>query len=152
LQEDIERRSFAVSVTATKLTGRALAKALQKVMQKLQKGQPPPTGRQTVKELMGHGVNTNTIPLDGNTRLFDRVARKWNVDYSFHKTGPKKYLLVFKAGQADAITQCLAEYTKRAMRKEQRPSVLKRMGRATEEINRRKPREREHTREGPHDR
>ena len=101
---------------------------------------------------MGHGVNTNTIPLDGSTRMFDRVARKYNVDYSFHKTGPKKYLLFFKAGQADAITQCFAEYTKRAMRKEQRPSILKRMGRVTEDINRKRPREREHTREGAHDR
>jgi hypothetical protein len=150
LQEDIERRAFAVSVTASKLTGRVLAKVFAAVLRKLQKGQPP-KGRQSVKKLMGHGVNTNTIPLDENTRLFDRVARRWNVDYAFRKTGPKKYLLVFKAGQADAITQCLSEYTKRMMKQERRQSVLGRMGRLNEKI-RQRPREREHKREAAHDR
>ena len=28
----------------------------------------------------------------GDAKSFDRVARKWNVDYAFYKTGPDKYL------------------------------------------------------------
>ena len=28
----------------------------------------------------------------------------------FYKTGPDKYLLFFKAGQADAMTACFSEY------------------------------------------
>ena len=60
---------------------------------------------------MGHGVTTNSLDLSGDTRQFDRVARKYNVDYAFHKTGPNKHLLFFKAGQADAITACFSEYT-----------------------------------------
>ena len=65
-----------------------------------------PHGRQSVKKLMGHGAATNSIELSGDTKAFDWVARKWNVDYAFYKTGPDKYLLFFKSGQADAIT-CL---------------------------------------------
>jgi len=155
LQEDIERRSIAISVTASKLTGRVLAKALQAALRKIQKAQQnakTPQGRQSVKKLTNHRANINDIPLDGETRLFDRVARKYNVDYAFKKTGPEKYTLFFKEKQAGAITLCLAEYTRRAMRKARRASVYKDMGRFNEEINRRKPREREHTREGPHDR
>lgn len=120
MQEDIERRAIAVSITATKLTAKVLAKCLLLVLRKIQKEHQKslrPQGRQSVKKLMNHGVATNTLPFDGTTRLFDRVARKWNVDYSFHKTGPKKYLLLFKAGQADAITACFAEYTKRVLDK-----------------------------------
>jgi len=150
LQEDIERRSIAISVTASKLTGRVLAKALQAVLRKIQKGhreRQTPQGRQSVKKLMNHGTNTNAIPLDGETRLFDRMARKYNVDYAFRKTGPKKYMLFFKAGQADAITQCFAEYTKRAMTKARKPSITKRMGRLNEDISRKRPKEREHRRE-----
>ncbi len=113
MQEDIERRTVAVSVRATKLTGRVLAKALTAVVRKIQKdlreGQTP-QGRQSVKKLMNHGVATNSMPLSGDTKLFDRMARKYNVDYAFHKTGPDKYLLFFKSGQADAITACFAEY------------------------------------------
>ena len=49
-----------------------------------------PHGRQSVKKLMGHGAATNSIELSGDTKAFDRVARKWNVDYAFYKTGPDK--------------------------------------------------------------
>lgn len=152
MQEDVERRTVALSVTATKLTARVLAKALaaavRKIQKEHQKGQTP-KGRQTVKKLMNHGVSTSSIPLDGDTKLFDRVARKWNVDYAFHKTGPNKYQLFFKAGQADAITACFSEYTKRVMTKERRPSILKNMKQLGEQV-RSKPREHERKREAAH--
>ena len=153
MQEDIERRSIAVSVSAAKLTGRVLAKALEAALQKMRQGQNKahaPQGRQSVNKLMGHGEATNTIPLDGETRLFDRVARRWNVDYSFHKTGPKKYLLLFKTKQADAITQCFAEYTKRAMAKTKRPTIGQRIQRMTDSLKRQRPKEHERKREAAH--
>lgn len=61
---------------------------------------------------MAHGTATNSIELSGDAKSFDRVARKWNVDYAFYKTGPDKYLLFFKAGQADAMTACFSEYSR----------------------------------------
>jgi len=149
LQEDVERRTVAISITATKLTAKVLAKALaaagRKIQKEHQKAQTP-QGRQSVKKLMNHGVATNSIPLDGDTRLFDRVARKWNVDYAFHETGPGKYQLFFKAGQADAITACFSEYTKRVMQKERRPSILKQLQKFGEKA-RSRPREQERKRE-----
>ena len=155
MQEDIERRAIAISLTAGKLTARTLAKALSAALRQIRQQRRAaltPQGRQSVKKLMNHGVNTNRIPLDGSTRLFDRVARKWGVDYAFRKVGPKQYRLFFKAGQADAITDCFAEYTKRMMKKERRPSVLKRLGRANEAAARQRPREQERKREAVHDR
>lgn len=152
MQEDVERRTVAVTITATKLSAKVLAKALAAVVRKIQKEHQKgltPQGRQTVKKLMNHGVSTSSIPLDGDTKLFDRVARKWNVDYAFHKTGPDKYQLFFKAGQADAITACFSEYTKRVMTKERRPSILKNMKQLGEQV-RSKPREHEHKREAAH--
>ena len=56
---------------------------------------------------MAHGENVNSIEVEA-PKLFDRMARRFNVDYAFYKTGPDKYLLFFKAGQADAITACFA--------------------------------------------
>ncbi len=53
----------------------------------------------------------------GRTKVFDRVARKWNVDYAFYKTGPDKYLLFFKSGQADAMTACFSEYSRKVLDK-----------------------------------
>ena len=34
-----------------------------------------PHGKQTVKQLMRHGVSTNSLELSGDTKSFDRVAR-----------------------------------------------------------------------------
>ncbi len=155
MQEDIERRTIALTVNASKLTGKALAKALGALLRKIQKevraGQTP-QGKQSVKKLMNHGVSTNTLPLDGETKLFDRMAKKYNVDYSFHKTGPKKYLLLFKSGQADAITACFSEYTKLMMNrsKGKKLSILAQI-KAFAEKSRSKPHEHERKREAVRD-
>lgn len=144
-----------MTVTATKLTGKVIAKALAAVLRQMQKayreGQTP-HGRQSVDKLMNHGVPTNTIPLDGETRLFDRVARKWNVDYAFHPVGPKKYLLLFKAGQADAITACFSEYTKLFMARahDKRPPILEQLKSFAERVKT-QPRQHERTREAARD-
>lgn len=155
MQEDVERRTVALTVNATKLTGRVLAKALAALLRKIhkeyQKGQTP-QGKQTVKKLMNHGVSTNSLPLDGETRLFDQVARKYNVDYAFYKTGPNKHLLFFKAGQADAITACFSEYTKLMMNraKSKKPSIMRTIKDFAEK-SRSKPREHERKREAARD-
>ena len=151
MQEDIERRTVALSVNATKLTGRTLAKVLAAALRQIQKGyqkRQTPQGRQSVKKLMNHGVSTNSLDLSGDTKLFDRVARKYNVDYAFHKTGPDKYLLFFKAGQADAITACFGEYTKLVLNrgKSRHPSILKQL-KAFADRERTKPRQKERKRE-----
>lgn len=155
MQEDVERRTVALTVNATKLTGRVLAKALAALLRKIQKeyraGQTP-QGKQSVKKLMNHGVATNTLPLDGETRLFDQVARKFNVDYAFFKTGPNKHLLFFKAGQADAITTCFSEYTKLMMNraKSKKPSIIRTIKDFADKA-RTKPREHERKREAARD-
>jgi hypothetical protein len=155
LQEEINNRTVALAVKASKLTAKGLAKALAAALRLIQKEHQKglaPQGRQSVKKLMNHRVATNAIPLDGETRLFDRVARKYHVDYSFHKTGPKKYLLLFKTGQADAITACFSEYTKlfMARAKDRRPPIREQL-RKFEEIIKARPRERERKREAVHD-
>lgn len=155
MQEDIERRAVAISVTASKLTAKTLAKALAAALRKIQKEYhkaQTPQGKQSVKKLMNHRVATNALPLDEETRLFDRIARKYNVDYAFHKTGPRKYLLFFKAGQADAITACFSEYTKLVLGrgKNKRPSILQQLKQFGERA-RSKPREQERKQEVAHE-
>ena len=108
-----------------------------------------PHGKQSVKKLMAHGVATNSIELSGDTKTFDRVARKWNVDYAFYQTGPDKYLLFFKAGQADAMTACFSEYSRRVLEKSksQRVPVRDQLKQAEEQLTREKPRKRERVKE-----
>lgn len=155
MQEEVNQKTVAITVKATKLTGRVLLVAMQKYLAHLKKQRVKgltPTGRQSVKQLMGHGSNTNSIPLDGSTRLFDQVARKYGVDYAFHPLEPGKYQLFFKAGQADAITAAFAEYTKRMMKRQQekRPSILGQLKKLREAIKERTP-SRERAREAAHE-
>lgn len=130
MQEDITRRTVAISIKAAKLTGRVLAAAFQKVLREMEKERREalrPKGKQTVKQLVGQGPS-NTIPLKGSARRFERIARKNGVDYAFRKVGPRDYVLFFKSSQADAITDTLSEFTKRTLKKEKgRASIHKQL-------------------------
>ena len=137
---------------ASKLTARSLAYVVAAVGRKIAKGhrtRQTPHGRQTVKQLMRHGVSTNSLELSGDTRDFDRVARKWNVDYAFYKTGQDKYLLFFKAGQADAMTACFSEYSRKVLNKSKSRhiSIRDQLKRAGEQLTRKKPKQRESAKE-----
>ena len=110
----MSRQTIAISVKASKLTARALAYVVAAVGRKIAKEHrkaQTPHGKQSVRKLMGHGGDTNAIEVD-TPKLFDKVARKWGVDYAIRRVGDQKYLLLFKARQADAITGCFAEYSR----------------------------------------
>ena len=132
MQEDIERRTVALSIKAAKLTGRVLAFALEELVKMIQEERHEgmtPQGKQTIEQLKSHGGPTSSVPLDGDTKLFDRVAKKHDVDYAFEQVGPEKYLLTFRAAQVDAMTDCFAEYSQRFMEKneKQHPTIAKQM-------------------------
>ena len=101
---------------------------------------------------MGHGAATNSIEVE-SPKDFDRVARKWNVDYAFYKTGPDKYLLFFKSGQADAITACFSEYSRRVMKrsKSRRVPIREQLKRAAAELARQPSYKKERAREAVHE-
>lgn len=124
--------------------GRKIAKA--------HRAKQTPHGKQTVKKLMAHGTSTNSLELSGDTKLFDRVARKWNVDYAFYKTGPDKYLLFFKTGQADAMTACFSEYSRKVLdkSKSRRIPIREQLKRAANQLAKEKPRQKERVKEAAH--
>lgn len=140
---------------ASKLTARGLAYVLGAVGRKIAKeyrAKQTPHGKQSVKKLMAHSGEKNSIELSGDnreTRLFDRVARKWNVDYAFYQTGPDKYLLFFKSQQADALTACFAEYSKRVLSKSKsrRVPIREQLKRAADQLTKERPRKRERVKE-----
>lgn len=146
VDEDISRRTIALSIQTGKLTARALAWALRAAGRKIQKerqAHKTPHGRQSVKQLMNQGEATNSLPVEA-PREFDRVARRWNVDYAFYKNGDGKYLLFFKSKQADAITACFGEYSRRVLDRPRtrRVPILERMKRAGELLRQRPQKER----------
>lgn len=102
---------------------------------------------------MGHSAATSSIEITGAPRQFDRAARKWNVDYAFYKTGPERYLLFFKTGQADAMTACFSEYSRKVLNKSKssRVSVREQLKQAEDQLTKEKPRKKERVKEAAHE-
>lgn len=155
IDEDVSRRTIAVSIKATKLTGRVLAQvclAVGRKIKKMYRARQTPHGKQTVRQLMGHGATTNSIEVE-SPKDFDRVARRWNVDYAFYKTGPDKYLLFFKAGQADAMTACFSEYSRKVLSKAKsnRVPIREQLQQAADQLSKEKPKQKEHAKEVAHE-
>jgi hypothetical protein len=139
LQEDIENRTIVLIVSVGRLTARTLERACSKALYEMETKKQthdssPTKGRQSVKELISQDVATNSLPITGQTRNFDRVAKKFNVDYAFHKTGKNQFLLFFKSSQKDAITQCFSEYAKRCMKKGKHRSIHADLERGTQKV------------------
>lgn len=140
MQEEVENRTVNLAITTTKLTGRVLAKGLSKYMQhrknkKAQKSLSDDAiqGKQKVKDLIGQGQGVSSMPI-GETGLkdFERIAKKYGVDFAVVKdktVTPIKYTVFFKAKDADAISQVLAEYAAKQVKKKSvsKPSVLQKL-------------------------
>lgn len=147
IDEEISRSTIAISVRASKLTARGLAYTLGEAAKKIRKSQAP-QGKQTVKQLLRHGGEASAIDLPGRAKDFDRVARRWGVDYAIKRVEKGKYLLFFKAKQADAITGCFSEYSRRMMnRGRDRRVPLREQLKRAQELVRNQPRQKERTKE-----
>lgn len=147
IDEEISRSTIAISVRASKLTARGLAYALGEAAKKIRKSQTP-QGKQTVKQLLRHGGEASAIDLPGRAKDFDRVARRWGVDYAIKRVEKGKYLLFFKAKQADTITGCFSEYSRRMMNHgRDRHVPLREQLKRAQELVRDQPRQKERTKE-----
>ena len=144
MQEEVENRTLTLVVSGTKFTGRLFKAAISKYMahrreKKLEKQRSrdspvTPKGKQTVKQLIGQNQGISNIEInDPSIRDFERIARKYGVDYAVKKdrsASPPKYLIFFKARDADALTAAFSEYTQRKVKKadrSERPSVLEKL-------------------------
>ena len=59
-------------------------------------------------------------------RDFKRILDKYGVDYAITKSheNPARYLVFFKARDADTLTAAFKDYSAKLVQKEKRPSVL----------------------------
>ena len=91
MQEEVNQKTMALSIRASKLTGKVLAAAFSKVVRAAKAHHQKaltPKGRQSVKKLMNHYGAKNSMPYVGAPKDFDRIAKEFHVDYAFHKVSP----------------------------------------------------------------
>lgn len=139
MQEEVESRTMNLAVSTTKLSARTIVSAVRAYLnhrknvavKKEHNAENTPEGKQTVKELIGQGQGVTNIDIaKTDLKGFEKVARKYGIDYAIRKDSsvePPKYLVFFKAKDADAMTAAFNEYSQRVLRKEERPSVLEQL-------------------------
>ena len=146
MQEEVNDKTIALSVKTAKLTGTVLKAVLRKFLDEQAKAKQksktksaePKHGKQTMKQLMKQNTQLTGIEVtDGNIKSFEKVARKYGIDFSLKKDAsedPPKYIIFFKAKDIDVMTAAFKEYTKNDLKKTNKPSLRKRLAKAIETV------------------
>ena len=163
MQEEVNEKTIALCIKGGKITADILKAAMRKYLQEMekekaksqqktqvkkeQKTQVIKRGKQSIKSMLDKGSELSNIEItDNNIRSFERVARKYGIDYSLKRdksTDPPKYLVFFRAKDADVMTAAFKEYSGITLQKSKRKSIKLRLQKAIEKAA--KHREREKT-------
>ena len=104
-------------------------KKAEKAAQEKAEKNAPVRGKQTLKKLMDQGSQlTNIEVTDNNIKSFDKVARKYGIDYSLKKVKgekPPRYLVFFKGRDVDVMTEAFKEFAAKKLNREKKPSIRK---------------------------
>lgn len=143
MQEEIENKAVALNIKAAKLTTSVLKAALIKALAEMEKQRKNPKiykGKQSVKHLVRQGAGVSNIEItDGNIKSFEKVARKYGIDFALKKdssTHPPRYLVFFKSRDADALTAAFREYSGRVVKDKSRekPSIRRQLSKLQEVV------------------
>lgn len=149
MQDEVNEKTVSLCIRCGKVTANllkaAMKKALTKMEQEKQKlqGQKQPKqdkedktykGKQSMDKLMKQNVQLSNIEItDGNIKSFERVAKKYSIDFSLKKdvnADPPRYYVFFKARDADVMTAAFKEYTGQSLNKDKKSSVRKKLQQA----------------------
>ena len=131
MQDEVRDKSVALVIRVGKNGGKLTADLLKWAIRQYQKqANEPQHGKQSVKSLVGQGDGVQNIEItDKNIKSFERVARKYGVDFALKKDPAQgRYLVFFKARDADALNAAFAEYTAKTLNREKgKPSIKKQL-------------------------
>lgn len=131
MQDEIRDKSVALVIRTGKNGARLTEELLKWAIRQYQRqANEPQHGKQSVKSLVKQGAGVQNIEItDQNIKSFERVARKYGVDFALKKDPSQgKYLVFFKARDADALNAAFAEYTAKTLnRQKEKPSIKKQL-------------------------
>ena len=149
MQDEVNEKTVSLCIRCGKVTANLLKAAMKKALVKMEqekqklKGQKQPKqdkedktykGKQSMDKLMKQNVQLSNIEItDGNIKSFERVAKKYSIDFSLKKdvnADPPRYYVFFKARDADVMTAAFKEYTGQTLNKDKKPSVRKKLQQA----------------------
>lgn len=141
MQEEVENRTINLMISTTKLSGRTLVAAFRKYAQhrakaKANKAVEGDHGKMTVDKLIRKDQGAQQIDIaKSGIRDFERTLNRYGVDYAIRRDAsqdPPRYMVFFKARDADVLNAAFKEYSAKLAHKEKRPSVLQALARLKE--------------------
>ena len=149
MQDEVNEKTVSLCIRCGKVTANLLKAAMKKTLVKMEQekqklqGQKQPKqdkedktykGKQSMDKLMKQNVQLSNIEItDGNIKSFERVAKKYSIDFSLKKdvtADPPRYYVFFKARDADVMPAAIKEYTCKSLNKDKKPSVRKKLQQA----------------------
>jgi len=134
----------ALIIKGEKISAQLLYKAMKQFLADLKKAKhdltAPKTykGKQSVKNLVGQGAGVTNIEItDANIKCFEPFAKEYGIDFALKKDStenPPKWLVFFKARDADAMTAAFKAFTAKAVQRtgKEKPSLLSALKQAQE--------------------
>ncbi|WIV13779.1 PcfB family protein [Proteiniborus sp. MB09-C3] len=132
MQDEVNEKTIAISIKATKLSAKLLQKAMKFMLSQMRKQlekQATPHGKQTLKQLVKQNAGVSNIEItDGNIKAFESTAKKYGIDFALKKDNsetPPHYLVFFKGRDADALTAAFKEFSAKKLTEHKKPSIRK---------------------------
>ncbi len=146
MQEEVTQKTIALVIKTAKLDANVLKAAMKMYLNHRKQKAQKTHGKTSVKKLVGEGMGVSSIEVtDGNIKSFERVAKKYNVDFAIKKDKtcePPKYLVFFKGKDADAVAQAFKEFVYGNEKKKGKVSVREKLKRFKDTVSQDKNRER----------
>jgi predicted DNA-binding protein len=140
LSEEIAEKELHIAVRLTKLTATVILKAINKLIEELEKLSPKEKtdglkhGRQTLKQLSKHNDGLTSIELtQPDLRLLNRHMKKHGIDFAAVKDGKGKYMLFFKGRDIDSVTHAFKKYTAKNLGRGRGQSITDKLATAKKE-------------------
>ena len=152
MQEEVNEKTVSLCITGGKVTVRLLKQTMMRFLATIEKekaekarkqqGKGPPDkdyhGKQSLKKLAQQNVQLSNIEItDNNIKAFEKVAKKYGIDFSLKRdksVDPPRYFVFFKARDVDVMTAAFREYAGVELKKKQtkKPSVRKKLQKAVQ--------------------
>ena len=160
MQEEVNEKTVSLCITGGKVTVRLLKQAMMRFLAAVEKEKaekarkqqtkaPPDKeyhGKQSLKKLTQQNIQLSNIEItDNNIKAFEKVAKKYVIDFSLKRdksVDPPRYFVFFKARDV-----AFREFTGKTLNKTKKPSVRKKLQQAITARNQDKQREREKSKE-----
>ena len=143
MQEEIEEKTVRLAITGTRISIAGIMAGIRLYMRhrankRLDSIDSHIQGKQTIDELIKQNQGVTSMEIgDKGIKLFERIAKKYGVDFAIMKDknqDPPVYTAFFKARDTDALEAVMNEYGQKMVKREERPSVREKLKRLIQKV------------------